>query len=329
MMKMPVAALLLEGSPIAMMGPVLKGLKEPGTPGLDMVPEVHVPSIGMTVREHVVTCVREAVPFNVQVAADLYWGNKKDYYRLDKDFGPMRCPYPEMWMEWHIPAEGYFQGEKFHHDEVSAYVGAYLFEKDGPAEVPQAEKVITVQFLALTSGVAMRGSDYSKPLMMNDVALTFAVDNDGLYVANSLIVHYAGNPDQYDMLVAEAKSNLYIVGMALNLINCRNVKHAPAGTIPMKRSGTDKRRGVEPIRYRTILLPGMTVERAYATRKQQAANAAVLRQHMVRGHFKTFTREAPLLGKHVGTYWWSPGVRGNPDRGKVVQDYKIGEQGNG
>jgi hypothetical protein len=24
----------------------------------------------------------------------------------------------------------------------------------------------------------------------------------------------------------------------------------------------------------------------------------------VDGHFKTFTAEAPLFGKHVGTYWW-------------------------
>jgi hypothetical protein len=113
--------------------------------------------------------------------------------------------------------------------------------------------------------------------------------------------------------------------MALNLINCRNVTHAPAGAIPHRRSGSAKRRGEAPIKFRTIVLPGMTVERSNTSRRQREANAAVLRQHMVRGHFKRFTPEAPLLGKHVGTYWWNPAVRGNAKRGQVVQDYRLGE----
>lgn len=45
--------------------------------------------------------------------------------------------------------------------------------------------------------------------------------------------------------------------------------------------------------------------------------------HLVRGHFKTFTADRPLLGKHVGTYWWSPAVRGNAEHGTVVNDYQV------
>jgi hypothetical protein len=42
-----------------------------------------------------------------------------------------------------------------------------------------------------------------------------------------------------------------------------------------------------------------------------------------RGHFKTFTPDAPLFGKHAGQFWWTPHVRGNPDAGIIVNDYRV------
>jgi hypothetical protein len=48
-----------------------------------------------------------------------------------------------------------------------------------------------------------------------------------------------------------------------------------------------------------------------------------------RSHFKTFTPGAPLFGKHTGQYWWAPHVRGNPDVGIVVNDYRVHAPGGG
>lgn len=45
--------------------------------------------------------------------------------------------------------------------------------------------------------------------------------------------------------------------------------------------------------------------------------------HICRGHFKTFTKERPLLGKHVGTFWWSQQVRGSSEHGIVHKDYEV------
>jgi hypothetical protein len=45
--------------------------------------------------------------------------------------------------------------------------------------------------------------------------------------------------------------------------------------------------------------------------------------HICRGHFKTYTDEAPLFSKLTGTYWWEPQVRGNSDQGVVDKDYRI------
>lgn len=40
-----------------------------------------------------------------------------------------------------------------------------------------------------------------------------------------------------------------------------------------------------------------------------------------RGRFKTFTEDAPLLGKHMGTYWWGWQVRGQEGSGVMEKTY--------
>jgi hypothetical protein len=110
--------------------------------------------------------------------------------------------------------------------------------------------------------------------------------------------------------------------MALSLLNCRNVKTEALGKITARRSGTQKRRGVKPfeVRYNTIKLPGGGSERVGRGSKAHDRATAL---HRVRGHTKTFTAEAPLMGKHVGTYWWGWQLRGNPEHGIVESDYQM------
>jgi hypothetical protein len=45
--------------------------------------------------------------------------------------------------------------------------------------------------------------------------------------------------------------------------------------------------------------------------------------HICRGHFKTYTPEAPLFGKRAGTYWWDSQVRGKAEEGIIEKDYRI------
>jgi hypothetical protein len=45
--------------------------------------------------------------------------------------------------------------------------------------------------------------------------------------------------------------------------------------------------------------------------------------HICRGHFKTFTDEAPLFGKHTGQYWWPQHVRGHAGEGMVIKGYAV------
>lgn len=47
------------------------------------------------------------------------------------------------------------------------------------------------------------------------------------------------------------------------------------------------------------------------------------RVHLCRGHFSTYTEDAPLFGKYVGRYWIPPHVRGDRSSGIVQKDYVV------
>lgn len=47
------------------------------------------------------------------------------------------------------------------------------------------------------------------------------------------------------------------------------------------------------------------------------------RLHFNRGHFKEYTAEKPLFGRHVGTYWWQPHLSGQDKEHFLDKDYKV------
>ena len=55
------------------------------------------------------------------------------------------------------------------------------------------------------------------------------------------------------------------------------------------------------------------------------SDETVVARHMCRGHFRTYTAERPMLGKHVGTFWVEMHARGSTKRGQIVKDYGFAE----
>lgn len=313
---MPLAAALLQGRHCAYMGKTLAQIDNDTAKML-----VAVPPVEPATQARVMRSLRRSVPFDVQMASELYWGQRKEYYSLDDDIGPMRLPYPEMWMEWYIPATGYRGGKRYTEAHTPARFATYLYER----RLDEDTVLVTVQFMAEAQN-DNQPPGKERPILLSEMPFSFEVDQQGTYRHATLTAHQPKDlpAKPLRMMTEEANSCLFTVALALNLINCKNVTTAKAGNIAVRRSGREKRQGAQPMAFHTIVLPGMTVERGRVSRRQAAANEEVLRQHMVRGHFKTFTNERPLLGRHTGTYWWNPAVRGNAKRGKVIQDYEIG-----
>jgi hypothetical protein len=114
--------------------------------------------------------------------------------------------------------------------------------------------------------------------------------------------------------------------MTLSFMNCRNVERrlvVPPQGVAKKAAKRHRSRtryyvlDIEPMRK---LLDG----------KGEARTKGIGHAlHICRGHFKTFTSDAPLFGRLTGTYWWTPQVRGRADQGTITKDYRIRVDGDG
>lgn len=114
---------------------------------------------------------------------------------------------------------------------------------------------------------------------------------------------------------ADALEAMNRVFFALALMNCRNVS--------LRERGSSKTKGPGPTgdAFHEVVIDGTS--RGSGGSSGEAAGTASGRRHLARGHFKTFTEDAPLLGKHVGTYWWGWQVRGQEDKGVIEKTYAL------
>lgn len=114
---------------------------------------------------------------------------------------------------------------------------------------------------------------------------------------------------------------------AVSLMHCKNVKVRPVDP-PERLSKKHERKTGKPLtRYHVLEIAPM--RRILDTEGEAQTKGLSHALHICRGHFKTFTEDAPLFGKRVGTYWWPAHVRGNADEGVVEKDYRIRLDGDG
>lgn len=112
-----------------------------------------------------------------------------------------------------------------------------------------------------------------------------------------------------------------LIILALGMMNCKNVALVEHTRPSVPRGKKSKKRPVPRLSYRTIRLPGVT----YDSSGRSTMSKADMAHHLVRGHFKTYTAERPLLGKATGTYWWAPQARGKKSNGIIVKDYEVSQ----
>jgi hypothetical protein len=237
--------------------------------------------------------IKRSVYFDIQVAADIVSeraGSSLDVG--DGGIGLLKLPYPDMFMEW---------------ETLGVRWGCYVTEYGGhdPRDPAFATTLVGSELYAYPVDMLV---DTDTDGRFRDWG--FRWDED---------VNPDDGPDDEDQEYTRGLTANVI--MALGLINCRNVETQETGKVTARRSGAQKRRGERPheIRYNTIVLPGG------GTVSDAAGGHRATALHRVRGHFKTFTSERPLMGKHVGTYWWGWQVRGSSKYGTVVSDYELKE----
>lgn len=107
----------------------------------------------------------------------------------------------------------------------------------------------------------------------------------------------------------------------LSLINCKNVDIRPVDP-PEPLSRKHSRKHGHPL-TRYYVLDIQPMRRILDTEGEAQTKGLTHALHICRGHFKTFTEDAPLFGKRTGTYWWQPQLRGKTEHGVVEKDYRL------
>jgi len=117
-------------------------------------------------------------------------------------------------------------------------------------------------------------------------------------------------------------STIWAVNAFLMLINTKNIttiNNSPPSKLNKKRI----KNGKQPLfTYKTLRLQLPAKKRKKGEGPAKIGDNTT-RLHLCRGHFKTYTEDAPLLGRFTGRYWWQPHARGNVSEGVVAKDYKV------
>lgn len=287
--------------------------------------------------------------FSIQEIADIYYADP-NATNLHEDFGPIRLPYSHAWFE-------FTDRSRIRSAEESEAIGwfsevNYAVEM---AEYPIPGESVPELIVALTrkggsqfgkSGLwlgdavsCIKARGFIKPptntpttamntmrTIIQKIEAFLYVDKDGKPIDVYYAIDAPGMPSDAQRYLKESfGSFLHAAWMAIGIANCKNITTSTATTRPTTSKKDRKKRRPETT-YQVINLPTPT-RRSGTNAKpgEDTQGKSATRLHTVRGHFKTYTKEKPLMGMHVGTYWWSWTARGNADNGEIISTYNVKE----
>jgi hypothetical protein len=113
----------------------------------------------------------------------------------------------------------------------------------------------------------------------------------------------------------------FTVLQALQLLNCRNIELVDHEPDPGTNRQYQHHFGQPMTKYKTLRVKptGKRDEAATETKDYQG----LMPLHLRRGNFATYTEDAPLFGKYVGTFWRPATAVGETKNGVVVKDYEV------
>jgi hypothetical protein len=124
-----------------------------------------------------------------------------------------------------------------------------------------------------------------------------------------------------DPTVEFAASHLGPALFAISLMHCKNVDVKLVDPPERLSRKHERRHGRPLISYYVLDIKPM--RRILDSEGDAQTKGLAHALHICRGHFKTYTEDAPLFGKQVGTYWWAAQARGKAEEGVIEKDYRI------
>lgn len=262
-----------------------------------------------------------------------YLNEHRDFLSGDcrLDFPCAFPPYYRFFVEYREPAVE-LAGQNRYAVLVQVREGVPKLEK-GTINFEREERV-NAGWSFVCSAFAELGGDR---VVLCPLALVFFVDEEGsvyssseghFWVATGALHGHEDELEDRDRrlkLRTTLRAVMEPVLVAISLSNFRNVtseKFEPDyGTVKKAL----KRYSIAPVTYHVLTIDASRTRKRYArATSAETDEARTNAAHSCRAHRKTYTSDAPLFGKYVGTWWWGPQLdRGDVKKGRVVHDYEV------
>ncbi len=112
---------------------------------------------------------------------------------------------------------------------------------------------------------------------------------------------------------------------AIGLMHCKNTQVREADQPAKWRKAYERRHHRLPLTYKVIHVSQFKEAMDANGRLRGSVGNSPYRLHQVRGHYKTYTQEAPLFGKLTGRFFWSEQFRGKQGAGVIKHRYEINQ----
>jgi len=118
----------------------------------------------------------------------------------------------------------------------------------------------------------------------------------------------------------DVAANFGVATLALTFSHCRNVE--VVDRLPSRQERRELDRQGKPVRKwgEIVIDPARTRFQPQDATERLAGDHPARIQHLCRGHFAQYSAERPLFGRHVGTFWVPPHVRGSDEVGTKGND---------
>ena len=127
--------------------------------------------------------------------------------------------------------------------------------------------------------------------------------------------------DRQEDAIAFIRASITESLVACTFSHCKNVTYYERECPPKLQKKRIKKGKIPQETYRILDIDGLQKQAKSESTKERGELQTAL--HICRGHFKTYSKEKPLMGKFTGTYWWPMHKRGSAEYGTVHKDYKI------
>ena len=223
-------------------------------------------------------------------------GEEEPYLLMDNE-EMMRCPFPKSLFTFCPSEYGIADSKRMavcvHQDENGIYTTAFLYE-------PRSRQWLIYPYTS---------------------ACTPFSDGIAQLYDPATVMKWPLSREQSETFMLRL---IYVVHATLYTLNARNI-YLEAVERPAKLNKKRKKNGKIPLyRYHVLkVAPGLVRKNGQHENTHPVPGSMPV--HLCRGHFKTYTAEAPMFGirGNYGRFWVQAHVRGNKQRGIVMKDYEL------